>query len=265
MARRMDGKVAMVTGASAGIGRAVVREMFGRGGRVAMVARRSDRLAELEAELGSAVMAVPADVVDQSSLGDAVAAVAARWGRLDIVLANAGFGVGHRIDRLTVEDFQRQFETNVWGVLRTYYASSEALQASRGVFALTGSVAGYISTPGSVAYAMSKFSVRALADGLRAEIAATGIDVVLLSPGFVASEIRQVDRHGTHRPDYRDPLPRWLVMPTPTAAKAVVDAIVRRRREKVITAHGKVLVFMARHLPRTTAFIMRRVAAQRKE
>jgi NADP-dependent 3-hydroxy acid dehydrogenase YdfG len=102
----MDGKVAMVTGASAGIGRAVAREMVGRGGRVAMVARRSDRLAELEVELGSAVMAVPADVV---------------------------------------------------------------------------------------------------------------------------------------------------------------DAIVRRRRESVITAHGKVLVFMARHLPRTTAFIMRRVAARRQE
>lgn len=262
---RLEGKIGLVTGASSGIGRAVCRELVRRGARVAMLARRTDRLAELEAELGAAAMAVPADVTREEDLARAVKQVRGRFPRIDIVLANAGFGVGRPVERLAVADFRRQFETNVFGVLSTLYATLQELRESRGIFAVTGSVSGHLVPPGSVAYAMSKFAVRALAEGLRAELAPTGVAVVLLSPGFVVSEIRQVDRFGRLRSEYRDGVPPWLRMPTEKAARKIVTAIANRRREAVITLHGMVAVFLARHLPRTTAFLVARAAPRRAD
>jgi NADP-dependent 3-hydroxy acid dehydrogenase YdfG len=253
--------VALVTGASAGIGRAVCGELVARGGRVVMVARRHERLAELEAELGEAAVGVVGDVTRDGGLDDAVDCARSRFGRLDVALANAGFGVGRPVERLEVEDFRRQLETNVLGVLRTLYATLPDLKASRGVFAITGSVAGYLATPGSVAYSMSKFAVRALAEGLRPELAPSGVAVVLLSPGYVASEIRQVDRHGRYRAEFRDPVPGWLQMPADEAARKIVHAIERRRPEAVITVHGKLLVAVARHLPRVSRWIAGRLGS----
>lgn len=261
MGSRSEPTVALVTGASAGIGRAVCGELVARGGRVVMVARRHERLAELEAELGEAAVGVVGDVTRDGGLDDAVDCARSRFGRLDVALANAGFGVGRPVERLEVEDFRRQLETNVLGVLRTLYATLPDLKASRGVFAITGSVAGYLATPGSVAYSMSKFAVRALAEGLRPELAPSGVDVVLLSPGYVASEIRQVDRHGRFRPDFRDPVPGWLQMPADEAARKIVRAIERRRPEAVITVHGKLLVAVARHLPRVSRWIAGRLGS----
>jgi short-subunit dehydrogenase len=168
--------------------------------------------------------------------------------------------VGRNVERLEVADFRRQLDTNVLGVLRTLYATLDDLKRSRGVFAVTGSVSAYLPGRGSAAYAMSKAAVRSLAGSLHGELRPYGIAVVLLSPGFVASEIRQVDRHGRFRPEYRDPVPSWLQMPAEKAAVTIVNAIARRRREVVITLHGKALVFLARHFPRTTALVLGRAS-----
>jgi NADP-dependent 3-hydroxy acid dehydrogenase YdfG len=259
MGSRSRETVALVTGASAGIGRAVCRELVRRGARVVMVARRRERLSELESELGGSAVGVVGDVTRDDGLDAAVATARSTFGRLDVALANAGFGVGRPVERLEVDDFRRQFDTNVLGVLRTLYATLPDLKSTRGVFAVTGSVAGHLATPGSVAYSMSKFAVRALAEGLRTELAPSRVDVVLLSPGYVASEIRQVDRHGRHRPEFRDPVPEWLQMPADVAARKMVRAIERRRPEAVITVHGRLLVAMARHFPRLARVVAARL------
>lgn len=260
MARRLDDKVILVTGASAGIGAAVCREIVGRGGRVVALARRLERLEGLAESCGEALLPAAGDVRRREDLDQAVAAARESWGRLDMALANAGFGVGKPVVEIGVEDFRRQLETNFFGVLETFYACRAELEQSRGVFAVTGSVAGHLTPPGSVPYSVSKFAVRALAQGLWAEMRPSGVAVVLLSPGFVESEIRQVDNSGELRPEWRDPVPGWLRMSSERAARQVVGAMAARRREAVITGHGKVLVFMSRHLPRTTAWLMGRSA-----
>ena len=115
------------------------------------------------------------------------------------------------------------------------------LRKTRGRLVLIGSVAGYISMPNASPYAMSKFAIRALALALGPELAPHGVAVTLISPGFITSEIRQVDNRGVHHPLAKDPLPAWLAMPADVAAKKIVSAAYRRRREAIITVHGKVL------------------------
>jgi short-subunit dehydrogenase len=255
MTDRLAGKVALVTGASSGIGAALARELHRRGAAVALVARRGDRLGTLAAELGERALAVVADVTRDGQLENAVTATVERFGRLDIAVANAGFGVSGPVEELTLADYRRQFETNVFGVLRTLYATLGALKTTRGTFVLVSSVMGHLSAPGSTPYSMSKFAVRALAEGLRGELRPTGVGVVLVSPGFVDSDIRRTDRFGVAHEHGRDDVPPWLRMSADTAARRIARAIAHRRREAIITLHGKLGVFIARHLPRTTAWL----------
>jgi len=167
--------------------------------------------------------------------------------------------------KLRLDDYRRQFETNVFGVLRTAYATLDELRRSRGTLVILGSVSGYLAAPSASPYAMSKFAVRALAESLRNELAPEGVSVVLITPGFVQSEIRRVDNRGRFRPEFPDTVPRWLQMPTERAARQIVRAVARRRRERIITAHGKLAVFLARHTPRLLAFLVRRNRLSRRE
>jgi NADP-dependent 3-hydroxy acid dehydrogenase YdfG len=258
MGRGVNGSVALITGASSGIGEALAREYARRGASVVATARRMERLSRLVVELGERVLPVRADVTADGDLERAVAEGLERFGRLDVAVANAGFGVAGPLETLTLEDIRRQLETNVFGVLRTFYAALPALNESRGTFAVVSSVMGHLATPGNIPYSMSKFAVRAMAEGLRGELRATGVGVVLVSPGFVESDIRRTDNQGVVHEHARDAVPGWLRMPSEVAARKIVGAITRRQRELILTAHGKLGVFMARHLPRTTAFVVAR-------
>jgi len=262
---RMQGKVALVTGASSGIGAALAKELSRQGATLVLLARRHERIAALAEELGAAedrAMAIPADVTRDDDLPRAVAAALARYGRLDVAVANAGFGVAGPFVRLTLDDYRRQLETNVFGVLRTAYATLPALTAARGTLVLLGSVSGHVSAPGASPYSMSKYAVRALAEALRGELWADGVATVLVSPGFVESEIRRVDNQGRLREGAKDAVPPWLRLPADKAARRIVRAVVRREREVVITGHGKLLVLLSRLAPGLLALVGRRLARQ---
>lgn len=255
------GQVAFITGASSGIGAALARELAREGAALVLAARRIDRLAAVAAEIersGTPCLTVACDVTADGDLERAVARGYERFGRIDVVVANAGFGVVGPLASLTLADYRRQFETNVFGVLRTIYATLPELERRRGRLVIIGSVSGWVATPGSSPYAMSKFAVHALADALGHELRPKGVSVTLISPGFVASEIRRVDNQGRLRNEDREPVPGWLVMPTAKAARHIARAIARRRREAVITGHGKVAVFLQRHVPWLVAWAMRR-------
>lgn len=258
--RRFDGTRTLITGASSGIGAALALELGRRGARVALLARRAERLdevADLVRARGGTALPLIADVTRDGDLEAAVAATVEAFGGLDLAVANAGFGVGGYLARLRLEDYRRQFETNVFGVLRTIYASLDQLLATRGTLVLMGSAAGYLATPRNSPYGMSKFAVRALAGCLQGELEPFGVRVVLISPGFVESEIRLLDRYGRLQEEAREPLPAWLPMPADRAARVIADGIARRRREVVVTGHARVAIVLARHFPRLTAWLLR--------
>ena len=192
---------------------------------------------------------VACDVTQDGALERAVGQALEAFGRLDVAVANAGFGVVGPFERLALDDYRRQFETNVFGVLRTAAAALPALRRSRGTLVIIGSVSGHVPTAGASAYAMSKAAVRAFAGALRGEVRAAGVGVVLVSPGFVESEFRAGRQPGGRHPGRARPRAALAGRPGARAARAIVRAVARRRREVVVTGHGKAIVWLARHMP----------------
>jgi short-subunit dehydrogenase len=258
----------LITGASSGIGAGLAREFARRGWRVALAARRVEQLEALAGEIrtaGGQATAHRADVTVDGDLGRVVAELAASGLKPGIVIANAGFGVVGNAQKLAVADYQRQFATNIEGVIRTFQETIGSLRETGGRFVIMGSVSGHVSMPGGSPYAMSKFAVRAFAEALHGDLKGTGVGVTLISPGFVQSDIRRVDNRGGLHPEVRDPIPAWLVMSTDKAARAMVRGILRGRREVVVTFHARLIVFFARHFPRLTRFVIVRNVRARPE
>jgi len=260
------GKVILITGASSGIGEELAAQLAQHGALLTLAARRADVLAHLAdriaAEGGPRPLALECDVTREGDVEQAVAETVRLRGRLDIVFANAGFGVAGLLTRLSLADYRRQFETNVFGVLRTVYAALPELTTARGQLVITGSIAGWVATPGTSAYAMSKFALRALANSITPELAQLGVALTLISPGFVESNIRRVDNRGTLHADAPEPLPGWLVMSRRGAVRQILRAVARRRREAIITGHGHMLVALERFAPWILRAIGRRMAAR---
>lgn len=260
-------KTVLITGASSGIGEELAWQLAQAGAQLTLAARRKELLENLAQKISSAgkpaPLVVQCDVTQDGSLQKAVEESVRHWGKLDVAIANAGFGVVGPLKKLSVDDYRRQFETNVFGVLRTIYAALPEIEKSRGNIAIIGSVSGWAATPGASPYNMSKFAVRALADAITPELALSGVKVTLISPGFVASDIRRVDNQGTLHEQAKDPIPSWLIMPTDKAVRQILHAIARGKREAIITGHGKALVFLERFLPWVIRAAGRKMAAGR--
>jgi short-subunit dehydrogenase len=259
-------KSVLITGASSGIGEELARQLGQAGAHLTLAARRVDRLDALAARLVAAGKPQPlvahCDVTSDDDVERAVAESVRHWGKLEVVIANAGFGVVGALRDLSVDDYRRQFETNVFGVLRTIAAALPEIEKARGNVVIVGSVAGWSAVPNASPYAMSKFALRALADAITPELRTSGVTVTLISPGFVASNIRRVDNHGALHAQAADPIPPWLVVPTEKAVRQILRAVARGKREAIITGHGKVLVAIERFAPWLSRAIKRRIAAR---
>lgn len=262
------GKTVLITGASSGIGEALAFELAEQGANLALLARRTDRLKAVAAECekrGIRAITVECDVTKEEDLKRAAQLTRDAFGKIDVVVANAGFGVAGNFTRLKTDDFRRQFETNVFGLIQTIYATLEDLKKSHGNLILLGSVAGHVALPGSSPYSMSKFAVRALANALTDEFRPMGVTVTLVSPGFVESEIRKVDNQGELHTQSKDPIPAWIRVPASKAAREILTAAAKGKTERVITGHGKFIVLLNRFAPWVIELIKRRGLKARPE
>ncbi len=242
----MSRPTVLITGASSGIGESLAREYARLGYDLVLCARRVDRLTQLAQELnalGAQAEAVACDVTQVSQVEAAFARARQRFGRLDVVIANAGVGYTRSLEKSSWSDIEDTFRTNVEGVFHTTKAALPLLKESRGKLVFIGSAMSYLALPESAAYCISKFGVRAFADSIRSELKPYGIRVILVCPGFVATEIRTTQ--GTRR----DPIPGWLNMPAATAARQIARGVARGSKELHITFHAKVAIFVERHFP----------------
>ena len=189
----------LVTGASSGIGRAAAVEFARRGHLVFAAARREEVLADLAGATPN-IEAVGLDVTDTDSVRRAWAKIESSTGGagVDVLVNNAGFALSGPIETLADADVRRQFATNVFGLLTMTRTALPAMRArGSGRIINISSVVGRTSFPGMGAYGATKYAVEALSDSLRQEVAGFGINVVIIEPGFVATNISEAaDAHG---------------------------------------------------------------------
>jgi NAD(P)-dependent dehydrogenase (short-subunit alcohol dehydrogenase family) len=179
-------KAVLITGCSTGIGRATAKRLAGSGWKVYASARRPESIADLQ-QAGCETLAL--DVTDEASMKAAVAAVEQAEGAVGVLINNAGYSQSGAIETVPMDSVRRQFETNVFGVVRMTQLVLPKMRAQGwGKIVNVGSMGGRLTFPGGGHYHATKYALEALSDALRFELRGFGIDVVLLEPGLITTE-----------------------------------------------------------------------------
>ena len=194
MIRKLSGTTAVITGATSGIGRETAREFVKTGAKVVVAGRRKDRLAELASEIeaaGGQVLAVPTDIAEQAQVEALIEKAVERFGRLDVLVNNAGVAIASRFEEMPLDDFRRLMDVNFWGAVYACRASVPQMRKQRGggVILNVSSIFGKRGMPFETAYCASKFALAGFSEALRAELMSEGIDVCTIYPGAVKTEI----------------------------------------------------------------------------
>ena len=250
----MTSKTVLITGCSTGIGRATAERLARRGHAVVATARRLDSIADLEGK-GCRLLAL--DVTDEESMREAVEAVG---GPVDVLVNNAGYSQNGALEGLDMDDVRRQFETNVFGLLRMCQLVLPGMRDRRsGTIVNIGSMGGRLTFPGGGIYHATKYAVEAISDVLRWEVKGFGIDVVLIEPGLIKTNFGETSV-GTIKPEpgpyaefdaavgaktataYSSRLYGMWGGGPDTVAKAVEKAIKRPRPRRLVTPSAHVLV-----------------------
>jgi NADP-dependent 3-hydroxy acid dehydrogenase YdfG len=228
MSNKIRGKVVVITGASSGLGEAAARLLSAQGATVVLGARRSDRLQSLADELsgsGGKALAVATDVTHRNQVKRLVDTAAQKFGRVDVMINNAGIMPRAPLERLTIDDWDRTIDVNIKGVL---YGIAAALphmkQQKSGHMIFVSSVAGHKIGPDFAVYAATKHAVRALAEGFRQEVKPHNIRTTIISPGAVATELPD----SVTEPDIAEKIRTYydeIAIPAESFAQAVIFAM----------------------------------------
>ncbi len=193
MSNNIEGKVVVITGASSGLGEAVARLLSAQGATVVLGARRIDRIQSLADELtgnGGKVLAVATDVTHYDQVKRLVDAAVQKYGRIDVMINNAGLMPLSPLERLKVDDWNQTIDVNIKGVLYGIAAALPYMKQQKGGHIINvSSVAGHKVGLGTAVYAATKHAVRALSEGLRQEVKPYNIRTTVISPGAVATEL----------------------------------------------------------------------------
>ena len=236
------GRVALVTGASSGIGRALALRLARDGCRVGLVARRRDLLDGLADDIrrtGGTAAVATADVACRAEVQAATEAIRSELGPVDYLIANAGVGTPTLLDPLNVADVEQMFRVNVLGVVYSIEAAlPEMLRRKQGHVAAVSSLAGFKGLPGESGYCATKAAVNAYLEGLRIQLRGTGVVVTTLCPGFVRTPMTAVN-------DFHMP---WC-LEADEAAEQIVRALRRRKKVHRFPWQMSLLMRLVRWLP----------------
>ena len=246
-------KVVIVTGASHGIGAHVATQLAAQGAMLVLAARRPPELEQTAAACraaGADALVVPTDVTSDAECARLIAAAIAKFGRIDMLVNNAGLGMWSRVDAvhdLTV--FDRVMKVNYFGAVYCTVHALPHLKQSRGRIVCVSSLAGRTGVPLRSGYAASKHAMAGFFDSLRIELADTGVTVTIVNPGFVGTGTQGRNLGADGAPLGVSPVNAAAVMTPEECARITVAAAAARKREVVMTARGKVGLWLKLFAP----------------
>jgi short-subunit dehydrogenase len=244
-------KVVIITGASDGIGAEVARQLAakeGAGIALVLAARNSAMLGAVAAEcaiLGAQTLVLATDVSVQDDCKRMVAATLERFGRIDALINNAGRSAHALFEDVNdlgwYEDLMR---VNLWGSVWCTHAALPHLKASKGSIVAVSSLAGLVGVPGRTAYGATKFAMTGFFEALRSELKGAGVSVTTAYPGVVATRIRHRGYNADGKELGSSSLKEEDAMPVEVCARLIVDGMLARKRDVVMTAKGKIGRFL---------------------
>lgn len=245
-------KVVIITGATSGIGEACA-EVFGReGAKIAITGRNSQKLEQTALKLQSKnieVLSILADAGSEADNQRMAAETLAHYGRIDILINNAGISMRALFQDLDLEVFRKVMDTNFWG---TVYATKFCLPAileSKGSIIGISSINGYRGTPARTAYTASKYAMNGFFESLRTEVMKKGVHVLVVAPGFTSSNIRNTALTADGSSQGESPRDESKMMTSEEVAEHILKATLKRKRDIVLTSQGKLAVFLNKWMP----------------
>ena len=228
MSKNIEGKIIVITGASSGLGEAAARHLAANGATVVLGARRVERIEALASEItskGGKALALSTDVVHRDQVQRLVDSAVQRFGRVDVIINNAGLMPQSPLERLRVEEWDRMIDVNIKGVLYGIAAVLPYMQKQKsGHIINVSSVAGHKVRPNNSVYSATKFAVRIMSEGLRQEVKPYNIRTTIISPGAVATELAE----SISEPDIAAGMKKFyseIAIPADSFARAVAFAI----------------------------------------
>jgi len=225
-------KVAVVTGAARGIGAGVAHALAKKGYAVALVGLEGELLRQNAKAIGESALAFEVDVTDRLALGNAVEGARERFGRVDVMVSNAGIGNYELVRDMSAENFNRVMDVNLGGTFNAAKAALPHLIESKGYFLAVASIAAAVAPPGLAAYGASKAGTEAFANTLRAEMAHLGVDVGVAYFGWLQTDLVKQAGEFTAFTYMRTHLPGPLkaISSVDIAVQAIVQGVERRKR-----------------------------------
>jgi short-subunit dehydrogenase len=257
---RLDGKVAIVTGASEGIGAALAVVLRERGARLVLAARSE---AKLQALAGPADVYVAGDLTEEATRAAVVARALDRFGRIDILINNAGVGLYAASHATPLSDARKLWELNFFAPLDlSQRAAVPMKQQGSGMIVNVGSIAGKMTLPWFTLYSASKYAIGSLTDGLRMELRSFGIHTMTVCPGYVNTGFQSNVIVGVP-PPLAGASRRWAIS-AEQCAKDIVEGIEKRKRTVVTPATGWFLIVMERLFPTLVDRQLEKIYLQRE-
>jgi NAD(P)-dependent dehydrogenase (short-subunit alcohol dehydrogenase family) len=247
-AYNFEGKVVLITGGSRGLGLVLARQLAAEGAKIAICAREEDeiyRAQVLVEQISPEVFAFPADITDRTQVNRMVKAVREHFGRIDVLINNAGIIQVGPYNTMTIEDYEEAMATHFWGPLYSILAVVPKMRETGGRIVNISSIGGKVSVPHLIPYSASKFALTGLSEGLRTELKKEGIVVTTVCPGLMRTgSQRNIDIKGRHEEEYKwfsisGSLP-FTTIGAEAAAKKIIDGCRYGDAEVILSLPAKI-------------------------
>jgi len=243
-------KVAIITGGSSGIGKALVLKYANEGYAVTFTGRNEERMQQVSNELGDRVhLALVLDSSEQEANEKMVSDTVKAFGRLDVLVCNAGISMRALFEDLDLSVFKQLMDINFYGAIYATKFALPHLLESKGTIIAISSVNGRRSTPARSAYSASKFAMQGFFESLRTEIMNRGVHVLVVCPGFTDSNIRNAALNAEGRAQGESPRDEKKMMTSEEVADRAFKAAQKKKRDLVLTFQGKMAVFLNKIIP----------------